>query len=507
MPFWSDKERSMTLNDEVLLQTDIVETAPKSYQSGRLFLHTARKKVWRYHRRRLGDAMVLALAEGMAIWAALLLANALEIGLTGSAFFPRWAWGMPVLWWIIAAMVRLLPGWGLGAAEELRRLVLSLGMLFMGIMVFLFLARRSTASARFLLSVGGILAMGLVPMARYLARGLLIRLNKWGIPTVIYGGNGMVERVIRALRQEPQLGYVPVGIFHWDEALWGDRLEGLPVLGGIDQNTPEATTAIVAVPGLTAEQLRLLLDGPLSLYKQVVLIPELAGVPSLWVRATSLGGTLALEITSNLLDPFSQVFKRTLDLFLTLITLPVWLPLVGLTALLVWLEDRHSPFFIQERIGRGGKTFRVIKLRTMKPNAEAILQCYLESHPELRAEWQENFKLKDDPRVTRVGRWLRRFSLDELPQLLNVLKGEMSLVGPRPLPAYHHYELPQQVQLLRARVRPGMTGLWQINGRSDVGSEAMARWDAFYVRNWSIWLDLVVLMRTLRVVLKGYGAY
>jgi lipopolysaccharide/colanic/teichoic acid biosynthesis glycosyltransferase len=143
----------------------------------------------------------------------------------------------------------------------------------------------------------------------------------------------------------------------------------------------------------------------------------------------------------------------------------------------------------------------------MHPDAEGILQSRLEDDPELRREWQTNFKLRRDPRITRVGAFLRRTSLDELPQLVNVLRGEMALVGPRPLPAYHYEELPERVRKLRDRVRPGVTGLWQVSGRSEAGHAGMSRWDAYYVRNWSVWLDIVIFVRTIRTVVTGHGAF
>ena len=131
----------------------------------------------------------------------------------------------------------------------------------------------------------------------------------------------------------------------------------------------------------------------------------------------------------------------------------------------------------------------------------------VKDNPELAEEWNRNFKLKKDPRVTRMGGFLRKTSLDELPQLFNVLKGEMSLVGPRPLPRYHQDKMPENIRALRERVRPGITGLWQVSGRSDAGPAGMERWDTYYVRNWSLWLDIVILVRTVRVVIGGHGAY
>jgi len=143
----------------------------------------------------------------------------------------------------------------------------------------------------------------------------------------------------------------------------------------------------------------------------------------------------------------------------------------------------------------------------MVPNAEAVLREHLRQDPDLRAEWKAHFKLRDDPRLTTLGRWLRRFSVDEIPQLVNVLRGEMSLVGPRPLPRYHYADLPPSVRDLRARVRPGLTGLWQVSGRSASGTEGMEQWDPYYVRNWSLWIDVVVLVRTVRAVIQRTGAY
>ncbi len=450
---------------------------------------------------------MLALAEGIALLVALGLASRIDLWVTGTASWPTWVWGIPLLWWMVAAVSRLLPGWGLGAAEELRRIVIGLMCVFGGVAALLFLTKHASGDGRFLLAASWVLATGAVPLARLAAKRWLIRKRRWGAPTVIYGANGIVEEVVDMLRREAGLGYQPVGVFYADEVYPGTRVADLPVLGGLWHNTPDAPVAVLALPGLEPERLSELLDGPLAIYKQVILIPDLSDIPSLWVRPCNLSGRLALEITSNLFDPVAQTVKRMMDLVLVVGTMPIWLPLVGLLALAVWLEDRQKPFFTQERIGRNGRQFRVIKLRTMRPDAEAVLQRYLEENPEARAEWEANFKLRNDPRITRVGRWLRKLSLDELPQLFNVLKGEMSLVGPRPLPAYHHDELPYLVRQLRARVRPGMTGLWQVNGRSDTGNEGMARWDAFYIRNWSIWLDLVILVRTIRVVIKGHGAY
>lgn len=143
----------------------------------------------------------------------------------------------------------------------------------------------------------------------------------------------------------------------------------------------------------------------------------------------------------------------------------------------------------------------------MHKNAEALLQKTLDDDTLLKTEWENNFKLVNDPRITKMGRWLRKSSLDELPQIINVIKADMSLVGPRPLPTYHHGSLSSTTKKLRQKVRPGITGLWQVSGRSSSGNEGIEKWDTYYVRNWSIWLDIVIIIRTIKTVFHGKGAY
>ena len=175
--------------------------------------------------------------------------------------------------------------------------------------------------------------------------------------------------------------------------------------------------------------------------------------------------------------------------------------------LLIILEDGKNPLFLQERIGEDGKIFKTIKFRTMVPDAEKKLKLAFEKNEDLLKEWNKYYKLKKDPRITKIGNILRISSLDELPQLFNVLNGKMSVVGPRPLPHYHFQELPNYVQDLRNKVKPGITGLWQVSGRSEVGTSGMKKWDPYYVRNWSMWLDIVILFKTVKAVFSAKGAY
>jgi lipopolysaccharide/colanic/teichoic acid biosynthesis glycosyltransferase len=225
------------------------------------------------------------------------------------------------------------------------------------------------------------------------------------------------------------------------------------------------------------------------------------------LQVRSFGDLVGIEYTNNLLMAGNQFIKRAMDLVVGGVALIVSAPFLLAASALVLLIDGRPVLFFQERVGQNGRRFRVPKIRTMKLDAEARLEQYLAASPALREEWLGRYKLRDDPRVLPwVGHFLRRFSLDELPQLWTVVRGDMSLVGPRPFPDYHLESLPASFLVLRERVRPGITGLWQITARS-YGVETQETYDTYYIRNWSVWLDVYILGRTLAAVLRGRGAF
>jgi lipopolysaccharide/colanic/teichoic acid biosynthesis glycosyltransferase len=208
------------------------------------------------------------------------------------------------------------------------------------------------------------------------------------------------------------------------------------------------------------------------------------------------------------LNPLAQRIKRTLDLAAASCGLLVCAPLLGVCALWIRRTSPGNPFYTQEREGRDGTTLRILKLRTMFPNADEMLASHLAGDAEAREEWERFCKLKHDPRILPgVGHFLRKTSLDELPQLWNVLRGEMSLVGPRPFPAYHNARFDPEFLQVRTQVRPGLTGLWQVSARSDGDLVVQQSLDGYYIRNWSLWLDIYILARTVRAVLAPRGSY
>ena len=217
-------------------------------------------------------------------------------------------------------------------------------------------------------------------------------------------------------------------------------------------------------------------------------------------------GTLGLQVRNNLLRTESRIAKRAIDLTLCAIAAPFLLPLLTLLALAIAAESGFPVFYSQERLGHDGRVFRIWKFRTMARNAAEVLERILATDPELCKEWAENQKLRNDPRITKVGKVLRKTSLDELPQLWNVIRGEMSLVGPRPIV---HAEVAKYKAAYSwyTKTTPGLTGLWQVSGRNHTTYAERVAYDAYYVRNWSVWMDVYLLAKTVIVILTGDGAY
>jgi Undecaprenyl-phosphate galactose phosphotransferase WbaP len=260
------------------------------------------------------------------------------------------------------------------------------------------------------------------------------------------------------------------------------------------------------MPYTRREQLARLVSLASLYFRHVLIIPNLSGITNSAVVARSLGGTFAVEVKYNLLNPWALRAKRAVDLCATVVGGILVLPLLLVLALLVYLEVGRPIFYRDQRMGWDGNTFSCMKFRTMVPEAEELLQRILEEDDGLREEYSKYHKLRDDPRVTRTGRFLRKTSLDELPQLWNVLRGEMSLVGPRPYLPRESEEIGiAQSEILR--VPPGMTGPWQVAGRNYTLFSKRVDMDAYYVRDWSIWLDIIILARTVKILLLGRGAY
>jgi Undecaprenyl-phosphate galactose phosphotransferase WbaP len=228
---------------------------------------------------------------------------------------------------------------------------------------------------------------------------------------------------------------------------------------------------------------------------------------NLWFSPMDVAGIIGLKLHKNLLIPRHQVFKRISEIGMIILSSPILIPILLFISILIYIDSPGRVLYMQSRVGKNGQGILIYKFRTMVPNAHQKLTEILENNPELKNEYEKFKKLKKDPRITRVGSVLRRFSLDELPQLWNVVKGEMSLVGPRPILFEEIEEYGDSFEKTYIKVSPGLTGLWQVSGRNEVSYQQRVRMDRYYVHNWSIWLDIYILMKTMFVWLTQKGAY
>ncbi|WJR77326.1 exopolysaccharide biosynthesis polyprenyl glycosylphosphotransferase [Bradyrhizobium sp. NP1] len=342
-----------------------------------------------------------------------------------------------------------------------------------------------------------------------MTRGLLTYVDLWGASTVLVGATAQCRELAQLLARKSELGLKPIGLIRTA----GSRADAsfpLPVLGTTTDlaHIRPRVEIEVAIFTSTAALATLPRDCPLFAPPcRVLLLEDIHTMQRPWVRARMLETMVGIEIRRGLCSRHNQLLKRALDIIVALPAALLALLVVIPAALLIKLIDPGPAFYVQKRIGHHGKTVSVLKLRTMYTDAERLLEAHLAHDPQARAEWQRFFKLRHDPRILPViGHFLRRSSADELPQLWNVICGDMSLVGPRPLPTYHAEQFDEEFRSVRSSVLPGVTGLWQVCARSDGDLKVLREQDLFYIRNWSPWLDVYILLQTVPAVLGARGA-
>jgi Undecaprenyl-phosphate galactose phosphotransferase WbaP len=424
------------------------------------------------------------------------------------------------VWIGLRSLMGLYPGYGLSSEERLRRHTYSVIGAAAAVSIAIVLGLGDIASRfikfydsfpRLLLALGFVGLLLLSPLVQSLARWGMGRLGFWGRPVVVIGDKDTSARTVKLLKEEWVLGYAPAALIDWGLTPSVKRLDGLSHADAMTQAENLARragvdTIILAAPYIRRSRLAPLVSRASRSFRHVLLISHLGGITNSAVTARDFAGTLAVEIKYNLLSPWARRAKRVLDLVATLAGGALVLPLLLMIALLVYLESGRPVFYTDWRMGKDGVPFPCIKFRTMVPGAEAVLELMLAEDAGLREEYVKYHKLRVDPRVTRVGRFLRGTSLDELPQLWNVLRGEMSLVGPRPyLPRESGDIGDARDEILR--VPPGVTGPWQVSGRNHAFFTDRIEMDIHYVRDWSVWLDLVLLARTVRALFVDKGAY
>ncbi|MDR2726921.1 MAG: undecaprenyl-phosphate galactose phosphotransferase WbaP [Deltaproteobacteria bacterium] len=464
--------------------------------------------------QRLRRPLLLFAVDSLAI-----IGTAIVIGMIRALFVPQEV----ALHLMLAPILILAPLYyymeGLYDAvlppfpQELRILGTGISLAYLVLGIVLFLSRADLPSRQVVGLAWGC-ALCLAPLLRVWLRRRFASQAWWGREVVLFGSAEAVASLIRFLRFAPDTGLRPAALVCHGQTAGAEAFApaALPVLDTTAQVEAYAAAhpgscAIILGDSFSPGQIRELATQAGRLFSSVfVMLDFMSGETPVWLRPIEIARTTTLQIRQNLLDSRRLALKRGIDLVAaaggSLILLPF---LIGI-AVWIRLESPGSAFFTQRRLGMGGRHFDMIKFRTMVTDAEQVLQSCLDQDPELKREWVENHKLRRDPRVTRVGRWLRRTSLDELPQLWNVLRGDMSLVGPRPIV---DEEIAKYGSSYAAyvRVRPGMTGLWQVSGRNDTTYAYRVGIDSYYICNWSIWMDIWVLARTPVVMLRGTGAY
>ena len=346
---------------------------------------------------------------------------------------------------------------------------------------------------------------------RWVGRAFLKRHQHWDIPTVLIGGSSNVAETIFALRSELFLSYQIQKIVLLDytpekaqeiHTLFGD----IPVTGEMGEIC-HRSMVILCPDQYSEEFMRDTVAQIRAVGARFAISPPTGGFSFYGLQTQSFFGhrIVLLESRIRIRTLWGRVSKMAMDKVGAVVALILFSPLFVILALKI-RKDGGPVFYAQTRIGKDGQKFKCLKFRSMIHNADKVLQDYLDSNPEAKAEYARDFKLKNDPRITPVGHILRRTSLDEIPQFINVLKGDMSLVGPRPVveaeTAYYGDKLGHYLS-----VRPGVTGLWQVSGRNDVSYDQRVALDVWYVENWSLWNDIVIILKTIYVVSVRKGAY
>ena len=346
-------------------------------------------------------------------------------------------------------------------------------------------------------------ALIILPTARELARTIFSRCKWYGVPAVIYVSGNSGDVIIERLLNRLDLGYKPGMIIDSKLLLPGEKF-GIPSYPPSKESFELIKSFKIKVAILCDYDRETTYIN--SYYRYTIQIPRINEVSTISTNVRDFGGILGFSSTHNLTKRVSLFWKRFIDLLLLLLSSPVIIPTVLLFSLLIKISSPGPVFYGHKRVGKNGKEFKCWKFRSMVIDADKQLEKILAENPEMRAEWEKDRKFTNDPRVTKIGKFIRKTSIDEIPQFFNVLVGEMSFIGPRPVTEPELKKHGGKADFILA-AKPGLSGMWQISGRSDTGYEERVNLDSYYIQNWSVWLDIWIIIKTVYVVLRGKGAY
>ena len=411
---------------------------------------------------------------------------------------------------LIFQILNLYPGVSLAPSEEMKRILIGSTFAYGGIMMSRFIEHDIWDSINNAFIISCFFSTLIILSARSITHWLLHKTKLGGIPTVIYGSGSTGKLVADCLMGNIRNGYTPV--LFLDDNIHGENdYKGIPIIHDTSAGYEivkryNIKMAIIAMPELDAEKLKHLTRSSVSAFRYNVIIPNFFTISSIWMSVRDFNGVLGLDTSNKLKTSWNLAIKRFMDISIVSIGGIIIMPFILVITLLIKLTSPGPVLYRHKRLGKDGKYFYAYKFRSMVIDSEERLKKLLESDAEIKKEWEINHKIQNDPRITKFGSFLRRTSMDEFPQLINILKGEMSLVGPRPIVDAEMEKYGEEFERIFS-IRPGLTGLWQVSGRSDTNYNERVTYDSYYLQSWSVWLDLWIIFKTFGVVIKGKGAY
>jgi Undecaprenyl-phosphate galactose phosphotransferase WbaP len=400
--------------------------------------------------------------------------------------------------------IGLYPGYGIDPVDELRSIFY--GTLLTTLLIFFFCTFKNSLTFQtmlFQLAFSFILFTTAATNRRYI-RKIMLSTKWWGIPTVLYGSHENVRIMFEALRKQKEIGLIPRVLIESDETNYGikDDNSDIEAIEYIGKNT-NIDHIVIALTEKNSELIKNRIERITDSIKKISLVSDVSAIRSLWLSTRNLN-ILCKDHRSWTFTTKVEMLKTIFDKFCSIIFLIITSPLFLISSLVIIAESRGCILFKSIRIGKNGRLFNILKFRTMVENAENVLDEILRKNPDLKKEYYKYRKLNKDPRVTRFGRFLRRYYIDEIPQFINVFRGDMALVGSRPFLIKETKQMSDSGESL-TKMRPGLTGLWQITDSYSATHEQRIIIDKYYIRNWSFFLDIFIIAKTITWVFKGKG--
>ncbi len=441
--------------------------------------------------RSILSALFLIFSDFVALFIALYLAHYIRIALESSILFSGYSghferFYLSGLLFAFFAIINFSLGlytkrndfW-----EELRRSYIAAFLLLIVIVMMLFITKSSGSYSRTVYVLMFLNLLWIMPLLKFISKKLLHVSGLWHLNAYIDGNATQKRKLIADLESNWYLGY------------------------RVADTLQEAQIVIIATKDMALDYLEDLIQTYKKSIREVMLLPFLHNISFANAEIIDLriGRMSFINIQNQLFVPKNIWIKKSAEFLLIVLLLPLIVVLILLLALLIKLDSRGSVFFRQKRLGRDGRTFKCYKFRTMYEESAHLLETYLKAHPQEIQNYEKYHKYENDPRITRVGAWLRKFSIDELPQIINILRFEMNLIGPRPYMLNEQQKLGKNLETV-LHVRPGLTGLWQISGRNDLDFYERVELDVWYIQNWSLWLDFIIFLKTFIVLATRRGA-